>query len=157
MIFSVSSDAIGTTENACFRAFITLRSQFHLHDCSQRTSTEIVFVAKITPTVTWTCPLKRDGTFFSLFFFFSPVLFFSLPGGVDTVSCLLACLGARFLPHSEHRFPAPSSKLKEGCRKPVPQCSGVWRVASVQSYQYPNLRRTLTAASVDSCTALSVV
>ena len=34
-------DAFGTTENACFRAFITLRSQFHLHHCFQRYLTEI--------------------------------------------------------------------------------------------------------------------
>ena len=40
-------DAFGTTENACFRAFITLRSQFHLHHCSQQTLMEIV--SKITP------------------------------------------------------------------------------------------------------------
>ena len=39
----------GTTENACFRAFITLRSQFHLHHCSQRTLMEIV--SKITPNL----------------------------------------------------------------------------------------------------------
>ena len=39
-------NAFGTTENA-FRAFITLRSQFHLHHCSQRALTEIV--SKITP------------------------------------------------------------------------------------------------------------
>ena len=42
-------DAFGTTENAFFRAFITLRSQFHLHHCSQRTLTEIV--SKITPNL----------------------------------------------------------------------------------------------------------
>ena len=36
-----------------FRAFITLRSQFHLHHCSQRALTEIM--SKITP---WTCPLS---------------------------------------------------------------------------------------------------
>ena len=36
-----------TTENAYFRTFITLRSQFHQHHCSQRTLTEIV--SKITP------------------------------------------------------------------------------------------------------------
>ncbi len=40
--FQRHGDAFGTTENACFRAFITLRSQFHLHHCSQRTLTEIV-------------------------------------------------------------------------------------------------------------------
>ena len=45
--FQRHGDAFGTKENACFRAFITLRSQFHLHDCSQRTLTEIV--SKITP------------------------------------------------------------------------------------------------------------
>ena len=39
-------DAFDTTENACFCVFITLRSQFHLHFCSQRTLTEIVL--KIT-------------------------------------------------------------------------------------------------------------
>ena len=35
--FQRHGDAFGTTENACFRAFITLRSQFHLHHYSQRT------------------------------------------------------------------------------------------------------------------------
>ena len=44
--FPRHGDAFGTTENASFRAFITLRSQFHLHHCSQRTLTEIV--SKIT-------------------------------------------------------------------------------------------------------------
>ena len=47
--FQRHGDAFGTTENARFRAFITLRSQFHLHHCSQRTLTEIV--SKITPTL----------------------------------------------------------------------------------------------------------
>ena len=42
-------DAFGTTENAFFRAFITLRSQFHLHHRSQRALTEIV--SKITPNL----------------------------------------------------------------------------------------------------------
>ena len=41
--------AFGTTESAFFRAFITLRSQFHLHHRSQRTLTEIV--SKITPNL----------------------------------------------------------------------------------------------------------
>ena len=45
--FGCHGDAFGTTENALFRAFITLRSQFHLHHRSQRDSTEIV--SKITP------------------------------------------------------------------------------------------------------------
>ena len=45
--FQRHGDAFGTTENDCFRAFITLRSQFHLHHCSQRTLTEIV--SKFTP------------------------------------------------------------------------------------------------------------
>ena len=40
--FQRHGDAFGTTENASFRAFITLRSQFHLHHCFQRTLTEIV-------------------------------------------------------------------------------------------------------------------
>ena len=40
--FQRDGDAFSTTENAWFRAFITLRSQFHLHHCSQRTLTEIV-------------------------------------------------------------------------------------------------------------------
>ena len=40
-------DAFGTTENAFFRAFVTLRSQFHLHRLSQRALTESV--SKITP------------------------------------------------------------------------------------------------------------
>ena len=40
--FQRHSDAFGTTENAWFRAFITLTSQFHLYHCSQRTLTEII-------------------------------------------------------------------------------------------------------------------
>ena len=47
--FQRRGDAFGTTENAGFRAFINLRSQFHLHHCSQRTLTEIV--SKITPNL----------------------------------------------------------------------------------------------------------
>ena len=47
--FQCHGDAFVLTENACFRAFITLRSQFHLHHCSQRTLTEIV--SKITPNL----------------------------------------------------------------------------------------------------------
>ena len=42
-------DAFGTTKNAFFRAFITLRSQFHLHYRSQQTLTEIV--SKFTPNL----------------------------------------------------------------------------------------------------------
>ena len=42
-------DTLGTTENAFFCAFITLRSQFHLHHHSQRALTEIV--SKITPNL----------------------------------------------------------------------------------------------------------
>ena len=42
-------DAFGTTENAFFRAFITLRSQFHRHHRAQRALTEIV--SKITPNL----------------------------------------------------------------------------------------------------------
>jgi len=42
-------DAFGTTKNACFRAFISLRSQFRLHYCFQRTLTEIV--SEITPNL----------------------------------------------------------------------------------------------------------
>ena len=41
-------DTFGTTENACFHAFITLRSQFHLHH-SQQTLAEIM--SKITPNI----------------------------------------------------------------------------------------------------------
>ena len=47
--FQRHGDAFGTTENACFRAFITLRSQFHIHHRSQRALTEIV--SKITPNL----------------------------------------------------------------------------------------------------------
>ena len=47
--FQRHGDAFGTTENACFRAVITLRPQFHLHHCSQRTLLEIV--SKITPNL----------------------------------------------------------------------------------------------------------
>ena len=42
-------DAFGTTENAFFHAFITLRSQFHRHHRAQRALTEIV--SKITPNL----------------------------------------------------------------------------------------------------------
>ena len=43
-----------------FRAFITLRSQFHLHHCSQRALTEIM--SKITPTLdlSFKCPYVQD-------------------------------------------------------------------------------------------------
>ena len=47
--FGRHGDAFGTTENVFFRAFITLRSQFHLHHRSQRALTEIV--SKITPNL----------------------------------------------------------------------------------------------------------
>ena len=48
--FGRHGDAFGTTENAFFfRAFITLRSQFHLHHRSQRALTEIG--SKITPNL----------------------------------------------------------------------------------------------------------
>ena len=47
--FQRHSDAFGTTENAFFRAFITLRSQFYLRHRSQRALTEIV--SKITPNL----------------------------------------------------------------------------------------------------------
>ena len=47
--FGRHGDAFGTTENAFFRAFITLRSQFHQHHRSQRALTEIV--SKITPNL----------------------------------------------------------------------------------------------------------
>ena len=53
--FQRHGNAFGTTESACSRAFIILRSHFHLHDCSERTLTEIV--SKITPKP-WTCPLN---------------------------------------------------------------------------------------------------
>ena len=47
--FGRQRDAFGTTENAFFCAFITLRSQFHLHHRSQRALMEIV--SKITPNL----------------------------------------------------------------------------------------------------------
>ena len=47
--FGHHGDTFGTTENAFFRAFITLKSQFHLHHCSQWALTEIV--SKITPNL----------------------------------------------------------------------------------------------------------
>ena len=47
--FQRHGDAFGTTENAFLRAFIILRSQFHLHHRSQRTLKEIV--SKITPNL----------------------------------------------------------------------------------------------------------
>ena len=47
--FQRHGDAFGTTKNACFHAFITLRSQFHLHHCSQQTLMEIL--SKITPNL----------------------------------------------------------------------------------------------------------
>ena len=53
--FGRHGDAFRTIENAFFRAFITLRSQFHLHHRSQRALTEIV--SKITPKLGLTCPL----------------------------------------------------------------------------------------------------
>ena len=45
----VMGDAFGTTENAFFCAFVTLRSQFHLHHHFQQVLTEIV--SKITPNL----------------------------------------------------------------------------------------------------------
>ena len=49
-VVGIWSRDLGTTENAFFfRAFITLRSQFHLHHRSQRALTEIV--SKITPNL----------------------------------------------------------------------------------------------------------
>ena len=72
---------------------------------------------------------NRRGTLLFSFFFLTR-------GGC--VSCLRACLGARLLPqfyqnsHSEHRFPAPSSKTSAGS------------LISTQTF-----RRVLTA-SVDS-------
>ena len=47
--FGRHGDAFGMTENAFFCAFITLRSQFHLHHRSQKALTEIV--SKITPNL----------------------------------------------------------------------------------------------------------
>ena len=47
--FGRHGDAFGTTENAFFHAFITLRSQLHLHHRSQRALTEIV--SKISPNL----------------------------------------------------------------------------------------------------------
>ena len=47
--FQHHGNTFGMTENACFHAFIALRSQFHLHHCSQQTLMEIV--SKITPTL----------------------------------------------------------------------------------------------------------
>ena len=47
--FQSHGDAFDMTENTRFRAFITLRSQFRLYHCSQRTLTEIV--SKITPNL----------------------------------------------------------------------------------------------------------
>ena len=41
-----------------------------------------------------------------------------------------AACGTRGPPHSEHRFPAPASKVKEGCRKPV---LGVWGPACLRT------------------------
>ena len=47
--FQCHGDAFSRTENACFHAFITLRSQFYLHHCSRQTLTEIV--SKIPPNL----------------------------------------------------------------------------------------------------------
>ena len=47
--FGRHGDAFGTTENAFFRAFITLRPQFHLHHHSHQALTKIV--SKITPNL----------------------------------------------------------------------------------------------------------
>ena len=49
MWFGHHGDAFSMTENAFFRAFITLRSQFHLHNRSQWALTEIM--SKITPNL----------------------------------------------------------------------------------------------------------
>ena len=49
--FGHHGDAFGTTENTFFCAYITLRSQFHLHHRSQRALTEIV--SKITPNLSF--------------------------------------------------------------------------------------------------------
>ena len=47
--FGHCGNAFGMTENAFFHAFITLRSQFHLHHRSQQALMEIV--SKITPNL----------------------------------------------------------------------------------------------------------
>ena len=49
MWFGCHGNAFSMTENPFFRAFITLRSQFHLHHRSQWALTEIV--SKITPNL----------------------------------------------------------------------------------------------------------
>ena len=61
--FGRHGDDFGMTENAFFRVFITLRSQFHLHHCSQRALMEIV--SKITTP--WTCPLSAYRIFKAFF------------------------------------------------------------------------------------------
>ena len=81
--------------------------------------------------------LNRRRTLLSIFIiiYFLSIFFITH----KCVSCLRACLGARLLPqsyqypHSEHRFPAPSSK------------TSAWSLISTQTF-----RRVLTA-SVDSC------
>ena len=57
--FGRRGDTLGTTENVFFspRAFITLRSQFHLHHGSQRALTEIV--SEITPNLGLVLWLKK--------------------------------------------------------------------------------------------------
>ena len=47
--FQRHGNTFGKTENVCFRAFITLRSQIHQHHCSQQTLREII--SKITPNL----------------------------------------------------------------------------------------------------------
>ena len=46
--FQCQGDAFGMTENTRFRAFITFRSQFHLHHCSQLNGSR---VKKSPPTL----------------------------------------------------------------------------------------------------------
>ena len=54
-------DAFGTTEKSFFRAFITIRSQFHLYHRSPRALTEIV--SKITPNLRLVLYVTPEGNF----------------------------------------------------------------------------------------------
>ena len=63
--FQRHGDAFGTTENARFRAFITVRSQFHLYHCSQQTLTEIVSKPPKTLDLSFKFVLKWANCFFA--------------------------------------------------------------------------------------------
>ena len=87
--FQRNGGAFGTKENACFRAFIILRSQFHLHHCAQRPLTEIV--SKITRNREFMLrPVledRADASDFHLFFTSFLIYCYSV-----LFACLFVCL-----------------------------------------------------------------